>query len=606
MVSVRSLLRNGIKRPKILTRRRPTNDDENFEFPQRAAEPRKRRPKAGRILDSVPLMDAACAEGGSSSLQQHEVDINPAAPAAALADALDGELAAELDRGGEEIKQQQREGRLQAEHDAQDEHDAAAATGPSGHPISSVETLEHNSPGPKADLSPTTAPAASSATTVSDSKETSSSSKETSFQPLTLDFGFGQLIFEQLPELAMPRLVIRLVKKPWDNAKTRTLLEGVSTVLSRATPFTLLFDVRTCCLPSRSQIGVAREWIRTHYDTIQEQLQGIAILLTSVMVRSTVNMLLSMAKPAQPNGVFAKEADALHFARDRCAVVRVWSAAVGSAAAASVGASKSAAAASAAATEAAHAKNRTPGQTTSTRRAGTPPSSRGAPSSAAPSEAVLASNGTPFTSNSGSSARTPAGTGRAQKSSEFSAVLIGSEMSAVSFDAPAASSSGATSASAADATLARTTADGGPVELLADDALPSEPRIVKAAVHVSLQPWGARRPVILSSLASRLSPRRVASSVRRAPRAAALRTERALNLRETRGVSPLLDDDEQPRTGCCGRLWTRWLPCGGGGGALQDELQHGCCDSEEVPPSVRRPGSSRRKSREQLAARDGL
>ena len=68
----------------------------------------------------------------------------------------------------------------------------------------------------------------------------------------------------------------------------------------------------------------AKEWSKAHEPQLDRLMQGAAVLLSSTVVRSTVNMALSMSKPRQPHGVFGSEADAVAFARDRCSEVRVW------------------------------------------------------------------------------------------------------------------------------------------------------------------------------------------------------------------------------------------------------------------------------------------
>ena len=46
-------------------------------------------------------------------------------------------------------------------------------------------------------------------------------------------------------------------------------------------------------------------------------LQGIAIVLSSFLVRGVVSVVISLTKPPQPNAVCAKEEQAYDFARDQ-------------------------------------------------------------------------------------------------------------------------------------------------------------------------------------------------------------------------------------------------------------------------------------------------
>lgn len=138
------------------------------------------------------------------------------------------------------------------------------------------------------------------------------------------DFGFGRLILERHPSLTMPRLCVRLIKASVTNESIDKLLQCMETLLSRDQPFTLLVDVRHCCLPSRAQIRRAKDWSKTRETQLNKSLQGVVVLLSSSVVRATVNMVLSMQKPRQPTLVSTREEDCFAFARDQCTEVRVW------------------------------------------------------------------------------------------------------------------------------------------------------------------------------------------------------------------------------------------------------------------------------------------
>ena len=145
-----------------------------------------------------------------------------------------------------------------------------------------------------------------------------------------VDFGFGTLLVEHEAALRFPRLFVRLRKQPIDMAKIQRLLAAVDDFMSRNQPFTVVFDMRGCTLPSRPHINAIGAWARAHGGfsgdgSLDRLLQGSVVLLTSVMVRSTINMILAMAKPAQPVGIFASEVDAFVFARDKCWELRDWS-----------------------------------------------------------------------------------------------------------------------------------------------------------------------------------------------------------------------------------------------------------------------------------------
>ena len=131
-----------------------------------------------------------------------------------------------------------------------------------------------------------------------------------------IDFGFGTLTFECLAELHLPRMTLRFRKAPIDAAGIQQMLGGVDAVLATGERFFVLFDVRSCSVPSASHRKACAVWSRDleKWNALEERVSGIAFLLTSMLMRSTVNMMLSLAKPVQPNAVFANEADALKFA----------------------------------------------------------------------------------------------------------------------------------------------------------------------------------------------------------------------------------------------------------------------------------------------------
>ena len=140
-----------------------------------------------------------------------------------------------------------------------------------------------------------------------------------------VDCGFAVLTLEEFPELAMPRLNVRAVRNvPIDDEGITRVFATVDAVLARGAPLTILWDVRGCSIPSRKQIGVALDWIGANSHLLDAQLQGIAICLQNLIVRSIVNMVLGLTQPPQPHGVFADEPPAFAFARDACTEVKQW------------------------------------------------------------------------------------------------------------------------------------------------------------------------------------------------------------------------------------------------------------------------------------------
>lgn len=133
-----------------------------------------------------------------------------------------------------------------------------------------------------------------------------------------VDFGFGTLKLERLTGLPVPRMTLSWRKDKIDTAGVRQMLAAIDAVLDTGERLFVLFDARSCTLPSAAHRKLVTLWSREKWDLLEERVHAFAVLLTSMMIRSTVNMMLSVGKPTQPHGVFAKEADALAFARTKC------------------------------------------------------------------------------------------------------------------------------------------------------------------------------------------------------------------------------------------------------------------------------------------------
>lgn len=137
-------------------------------------------------------------------------------------------------------------------------------------------------------------------------------------------FSFGTLELERDPLLPLPRLIFRASGHRIDDAGISQLFASIEGYLGLNIPFTVLYDLRTCPMPSRKQISTAQAWGKVHKQKIDTLIQGIAIVISSAFARSTVNMILAMTKPAQPCSLVADEAAAFAFARDKCTEVRQW------------------------------------------------------------------------------------------------------------------------------------------------------------------------------------------------------------------------------------------------------------------------------------------
>ena len=373
-------------------------------------------------------------------------------------------------------------------------------------------------------------------------------------------FGCGTLTLENVPDLNLPRLSIKMVKKPMNTPSVQALLNAVDGAIAYGEPFTILFDVRSCSLPGRAQINLARDWSRRNWETLDAMVQGIAVVLSSVMVRSTVNMLIAMARPAQPVGIFSNERDAHHFARDKCKVARVWTTAAASSAASpaasAVPPTGSDGSASDDLAENAVGRGRSNGRAEPADGEPGDPSLEDPPSMASPALRPTHGSTTESKAANGTASSSASGA-RAGTRLEYSTDLVGDEMGIVELDAC--------------------------TQLPAAAGAPSG----EAPVHVHLQPWGGRRPIILASrLASRLRPA-AARQARREQQEREL--EHELRARDKLGGGPssaLIGGApgggraahnstavDTAAVGCGRRLLFRLVCCGGGAGrsVLEDE-----------------------------------
>jgi hypothetical protein len=135
---------------------------------------------------------------------------------------------------------------------------------------------------------------------------------------------FATVTLEQFEELAVPRLLIKTRMGKIDEEGIAQVLATLDMALARGHPLTIAYDLRTAPIPSRKQIGIALDWIGKNAPLLDVQLQGVAIVLSSPIVRSVVNFVLLLTQPPQPNGCFGDEAVAFAFARTKCSEIRVW------------------------------------------------------------------------------------------------------------------------------------------------------------------------------------------------------------------------------------------------------------------------------------------
>jgi len=85
-----------------------------------------------------------------------------------------------------------------------------------------------------------------------------------------VELGYATLVLSHEAEHALPRLRLTGHKQPMTDEGVERGLAVIGDVLKRKEPFTILWDVRSCTLPSRQQLRIGTEWARTHKPELDE------------------------------------------------------------------------------------------------------------------------------------------------------------------------------------------------------------------------------------------------------------------------------------------------------------------------------------------------
>lgn len=85
-----------------------------------------------------------------------------------------------------------------------------------------------------------------------------------------VELGYATLVLSHEAEHALPRLRLTAHKQPMTDEGVERGLAVIGDVLKRKEPFTILWDVRSCTLPSRQQLRIGTEWARTHKPELDE------------------------------------------------------------------------------------------------------------------------------------------------------------------------------------------------------------------------------------------------------------------------------------------------------------------------------------------------
>lgn len=79
-----------------------------------------------------------------------------------------------------------------------------------------------------------------------------------------VELGYATFVLSHEAEHALPRLRLSARKQPMTDEGVVRGLAVIGDVLKRKEPFTVLWDVRSCTLPSRQQLRIGTEWACTH------------------------------------------------------------------------------------------------------------------------------------------------------------------------------------------------------------------------------------------------------------------------------------------------------------------------------------------------------
>jgi hypothetical protein len=142
------------------------------------------------------------------------------------------------------------------------------------------------------------------------------------------NFGYATIIYERHRRIKFDRLVILAHRQTASDDDVRKSLRFVSSALAHRKPFTVLYDMREISSPtlSRAQLGMGVAWARDHGIALDRQLQCIAFIFDSPLVRATAHLVLNFLQPPQPVHIGKDEASAFRFARERCGKrARNWS-----------------------------------------------------------------------------------------------------------------------------------------------------------------------------------------------------------------------------------------------------------------------------------------
>ena len=138
-----------------------------------------------------------------------------------------------------------------------------------------------------------------------------------------VDLQYVTLALRHEADHALPRLRLTAHKVPITDDGVQRGLDLLESVLQRKEYFTILWDVRQCCLPTRAQLLKGTAWANAHKEDLEKYLAGIGVLQSSRLVRVVANFVIAVTKPTQPVCITTDERRVDEFARPIRAPPRV-------------------------------------------------------------------------------------------------------------------------------------------------------------------------------------------------------------------------------------------------------------------------------------------
>lgn len=128
-----------------------------------------------------------------------------------------------------------------------------------------------------------------------------------------VNHGCAFITLERHPRLSLLRIRVDGRKPGFTDETLREMLATMEGLIERGLPVTVTYDLRTISLPNPRQVRAGVAWCGAHKAQLDEQIQGITVILSSYIVAKMANLVLAILKPPQPTKICRDEAEAVDF-----------------------------------------------------------------------------------------------------------------------------------------------------------------------------------------------------------------------------------------------------------------------------------------------------